>query len=709
VAKKTQQHQAGLREVIALEFQNDIRVSPNGKKVAIRVRSTNWRENRYDQDCYIYDDRTGKTHQLTRSGTVKQMEWVNDETLALLNGNGDKAQVYFFEGANGEGRQVTEHKTGVEWFHPFAGGIIFLARQPEKDEKKERTGQYGKYSHFEQEESASAVYYTGIQEGIEYQKQKRASTEDEGNKLIVPVIELSKLLTGSIAIKEIIPSPAGDALYLNCWQREDMVYARETRVFQIRLDAASALTRYLELEKAKQTANKDAASKDEKGKKEDGSYLGKVLEFKLPKSTRIAAVSPDGRKLLVGHQGRDQKFYTREDLWVAEVRKIEKAADEGASLAAMTNLTASLDRDWMTICWTKAGIFGNYIDGTRIGIFHLTPGGRVTPLNLDMYENMGFHASLGGHLGICGTNATTFVEAYLARPAGGKKKWQVKKLTDYGSQIKEWDLGKVETIRWQSRDGTEIEGVLRKPSNFDPSRKYPLVLVVHGGPTWFSADYLLTGEDRTYYPSLQFNYKDILVLKPNYRGSLGRGQAFLELNVNNLGIGDLWDIESGVEHLVTLGWVDPEKIGCMGWSQGGYISAFAGLHSDKFKAVSVGAGISDWYTYHISNDIPDFTRDYLSGSPFRDRSLYEKTAPISNIANARTPMLIQHGSEDRRVPLSNATELYRGLKEMGVPVELFIYPGMAHPITKPRENHAVMAQNLGWFSHYLLGEELKLE
>ena len=267
-------------------------------------------------------------------------------------------------------------------------------------------------------------------------------------------------------------------------------------------------------------------------------------------------------------------------------------------------------------------------------------------------------------------------------------------MTDFGRQSKDCDLGTVETITWKSRDGTEIEGVLRKPSNFDPAKKYPLVFVIHGGPTWFSADYLLSGEDVRYYPALQFIHKEVLVLKPNYRGSVGRGQAFEELNVNNLGVGDLWDVESAVDHLVELGWVNPQKVGCMGWSQGGYISAFVGLHSEKFKAVSVGAGISDWYTYHISNDIPDFTRDYLSASPFRDRALYEKTAPISNLSNAKTPMLIQHGSDDQRVPLSNATELYRGLKEMGGPVELFVFPGMAHPITKPRENHAVMYQNL---------------
>ncbi|MFN2183552.1 MAG: alpha/beta hydrolase family protein, partial [Anaerolineae bacterium] len=231
----------------------------------------------------------------------------------------------------------------------------------------------------------------------------------------------------------------------------------------------------------------------------------------------------------------------------------------------------------------------------------------------------------------------------------------------------------------------------------------------HGGPAWLSLEYLLGGDDRAYYPSVQFVNKGVVVLKPNYRGSIGRGQAFADLNVNNLGIGDLWDLESAIDHLAALGWVDAERVGCMGWSQGGYISAFAGLHSKAFRAVSVGAGISDWYTYHISNDIPDFTVDYLSGSPFRDRDLYQKTAPISQLAEARTPMLIQHGTEDRRVPLSNAMELYRGLKEMGVPVELFVFPGMAHPITKPRENHAVMHQNLAWFSHYLLGEDLELE
>jgi dipeptidyl aminopeptidase/acylaminoacyl peptidase len=710
MVKKTNRYQATLRDMLALEFPTNVRISSDGTRVAFTVRTTNWKDNRYESHCRIHDDVTRTTRQLTRYGDVKQIEWIDDETLALLKAYDDKAQIWFFEGAVGEGWQITDHKTGVEWFHPFAGGIVFMARQPEKDEKKTRTDQYGKYTHFEQEESASAIYFIGIQELLEYQRQWLAATEEEGKKLVAPVVELSKLFTEPIAIKEIIVSPVGDALYLNCWQRDDLVYLRETRVFQIRLDTKSALAKYLEVERAKQAEKKDLPpGPEEKDKKEDVSYLGKLSELKLPKGARVLAVSPDGKQLLFGYQERDQMFYTREDLWVARVKDIERAKDADKCLRVMTNLTAAFDREMMTVYWTEAGIFADYIDGTRIRIAYLDGHGKTRPLDLGVFEFGDFHVSKSGHIALSGTNAESFAEVYLGTPTKKNQKWKVRKLTDFAKQIQAWDLGKVETITWQSTDGVEIEGILLKPSNFDPAKKYPLVLVVHGGPTWFSADYLLSGEDMRYYPVLQFNLKDMLVLKPNYRGSAGRGQAFEELNVNNLGVGDLWDMESAVDHLVELGWVDPEKVGCMGWSQGGYISAFVGLHSEKFKAVSVGAGISDWYTYHISNDIPDFTRDYLSGSPFQDRALYEKTAPISNLSKAKTPMLIQHGSEDQRVPLSNATELYRGLKEMGVPVELFIYPGMGHPITKPRENHAVMYQNLNWFSHYLLGEDLKLE
>ena len=712
-------HQPTLRDMIMLEVPFELKVSPRGSRAAIIVRTTNWKEDCFQDVCHVHDLAAGTTYPLNRTGSASQVEWVDEQALALLKrgaGDDDKAQVWLYEGLVGEGWAVTDHKTSVQWFKPFASGLLFLAHHPEREEKKTRTDRFGTFTHFEQEESASALYYVGLEEQRQHQAQVKAVTEDEAKELVQPVVELSRLLDERLSIQEVIPSPAGDALYVNAWKRDDLVYFRDTSTFRIELDAPGALAEYVQREKAKkEDATENATREGETGgtrddEKEDVSYLGHITRLHLPRTASVAAVSPDGHSLLVTHQGRDDKIYSRQDGWLIDVETALQATNPDAFLAGMRNISASLDREVLEWFWVESGIYGGYVDGTRRRVARFGLDGQITPLDLgDVFPAMGFHICETGTIGLVGTDAQTFPEACLAEPSDDGQRWQVKRLTAFGQAVEVWDLGTVETIRWKSKDGTEIEGVLRKPASFDPETRHPLVFVVHGGPRWFSPDYLLAIDDRLYYPAVQFVNKGVLVLKPNYRGSIGRGQAFTDLNVNNMGTGDLWDLESAIEHLVKLGWVDPERVGCMGWSQGGYISAFAGLHSDRFKAVSVGAGVSDWYTYHISNDVPFFTTDYLSGSPFRDRELYVKTAPISNIANARTPMLIQHGSEDRRVPLSNAMELYRGLKEMEVPVELFVFPGMAHPITKPRENHAVMYQNLAWFSHYLLDEELELE
>jgi dipeptidyl aminopeptidase/acylaminoacyl peptidase len=190
----------------------------------------------------------------------------------------------------------------------------------------------------------------------------------------------------------------------------------------------------------------------------------------------------------------------------------------------------------------------------------------------------------------------------------------------------------------------------------------------------------------------------------NYRGSAGYGEKFRILNYRNLGVGDAWDVISGVDDLIKRGWVDPARIGCMGWSQGGYISAFLTTSSDRFKAISVGAGISNWATYYYNTDITPFTINYLGGNPADDPQIYLKTSPMSYIKKAGTPTLIQHGEFDRRVPIPNAYELRQGLEDRGVPVEMIVYKGFGHGIGKPRARRAAMEHNLAWFNHYIFGD-----
>ena len=175
--------------------------------------------------------------------------------------------------------------------------------------------------------------------------------------------------------------------------------------------------------------------------------------------------------------------------------------------------------------------------------------------------------------------------------------------------------------------------------------------------------------------------------------------------MRNLGVGDYEDVISGVDSLIAKGLVDKDRVGAMGWSEGGYISAFITCYSDRFKAVSVGAGISDWVTYYVNTDIHPFTRQYLKATPWDDPEIYRKTSPITYVNRAKTPTLIQHGDQDKRVPPPNSFELYQALKDRGVPVKLIFYKGFGHPINKPKQQRAVMEHNYEWFSKYIWGEE----
>jgi dipeptidyl aminopeptidase/acylaminoacyl peptidase len=273
------------------------------------------------------------------------------------------------------------------------------------------------------------------------------------------------------------------------------------------------------------------------------------------------------------------------------------------------------------------------------------------------------------------------------------------------AQAKAFTLGSREVISWKSQDGTIIEGILIKPANFDPSKKYPLLCIIHGGPTGVDRPASLTPDTR-YYPADIWAGRGALILKVNYRGSAGYGEKFRTLNVRNLGVGDAWDVISGVDYLIGKGWVDRTKVACMGWSQGGYISAFLTTSSDRFAAISVGAGISDWATYYYNTDITTFTINYLGADPVSDPEIYKKTSPISYIQNAKTPTLIQHGELDRRVPTPNGYELRQALLNRGVPVHMVVYTGYGHGITKPKSVRAVMQHNLSWFNHYLWGDPM---
>jgi dipeptidyl aminopeptidase/acylaminoacyl peptidase len=399
--------------------------------------------------------------------------------------------------------------------------------------------------------------------------------------------------------------------------------------------------------------------------------------------------SPDGKQIaFVTAMAKPSYFYLNSAIAIV---------NPGSS--AITSLTDAFDEDPNLIAWTKAGIQFAASQRTWSYLFTLDPQTKRITRHAprDNWIGAGFSLSSdSAHVAFVAAGPTEFPDIYAAPVAT----MAAKKLSDTGAQIAAWPKHTREVVRWKSQDGAEIEGVLHKPSNFQQGRRYPLLVIIHGGPTGVSRP--SPYGSGTAYPLDAFLSKGALILEPNYRGSAGYGEKFRSLNVRNLGIGDAWDVISGVDALVQQGIADKDRVGSMGWSQGGYISAFLTTkHSDRFRAISVGAGISDWMTYYVNTDIHPFTRQYLKANPWDDPKIYADTSPMTYVKQAKTPTLIQHGDQDARVPIPNAFQLYQGLRDQNVPVQLSIFKGFGHGLNKPKANRAAMQQNLDWFTRYI--------
>ncbi|HXV64862.1 MAG TPA: S9 family peptidase [Vicinamibacteria bacterium] len=402
--------------------------------------------------------------------------------------------------------------------------------------------------------------------------------------------------------------------------------------------------------------------------------------------------SPDGTRIAFVTSGGVETYYGNDEIAVVSPLGGEPAI-----------ITSRFDEDTRLLTWRRDGIYFLASARTERHLYRLLEDGSgVARLSGDGWVLGSVSlASEAPELAFTADRFERFTEVYRSpldsiAPAP---------LTDFDAQLADFALGRREVISWESTDGTTIEGVLVKPADFDSNKKYPLLFKIHGGPTGVDSQQKLPGSDRRYYPIERFVAKGALVLMVNYRGSAGYGAGFRALNVRNLGVGDAWDVESGLDRLIDQGIVDPERVGTMGWSQGGYISAFLTTHSSaRFRAASVGAGISDWMTYYVNTDIHPFTRQYLKDDPWDDPAIYQKTSPITYIKRARTPTLIQHGENDPRVPIPNAYELYQGLRDQNVPVRLAIYKGFGHAIDKPKSNRAVMTHNEEWFSKWIWEE-----
>ena len=647
-------------------------VSPDGQSVAYTVRETNWEDNEYETEIWL-GARNREPRPIT-SGRKSSLQpsWSPDgKWLAFISDRDGKRQIYRIAVDGGEAERLTNTEDGVNAFAWAPDGlrIAYTMTDPVEDSVKEREKRFGDLRIEDEDRRMAHLYVIAVPR--------------TGTSWIAP----APLTKGTFVVGSFD------------WSPDSRSIAFDHRVSSDPADGGTADISVVDVSTSQRTT---------------------LISQQGPDTN--PRWSPDGLRIaFVSSMAKPFFYYANSVVATATV-----------ATGAIETLTDSFDEDANLVAWNQQGIFFAASQRTWAYLFRVDPQSKQITRFAVADDWIGSSYSLtrdAQSVAFMGAGPKDFADVYLgqvgrvaqvgngangnlAPPTNPTRPTSPTSLTspirivavrvsNTATQIASWPQHLREVIRWKSQDGAEIEGVLHKPAGFQAGRRHPLLVVIHGGPTGISRP-VPYSNGAGYYPIDLWLARGALVLEPNYRGSAGYGEKFRSLNVRNLGIGDAWDVISGIDYLVEQGLADRERVGAMGWSQGGYISAFLTTkHADRFKAISVGAGISNWMTYYVNTDIHPFTRQYLKATPWDDPKIYADTSPMTYIKNAKTPTLIQHGDQDQRVPVPNAFELYQGLRDQNVPVQLVLFKGFGHPLNKPKANRAAMQQNLDWFDKYL--------
>lgn len=301
------------------------------------------------------------------------------------------------------------------------------------------------------------------------------------------------------------------------------------------------------------------------------------------------------------------------------------------------------------------------------------------------------------------TPSTVFTVASLDKVTD-RRAWI--QLVDATPEVKEIALGESVEVEWTSRDGKTVGGVLTYPVGYQKGQRYPLIVAIHGGPA--GADMLGFNGG---YGSQVYAGAGWAVLMPNYRGSTGYGNAHRTDIVGDYFTKGYEDIMTGVDHLIAEGIVDGDRMGALGWSAGGHWSNWILTHTDRFKAISSGAGTMNWISMYAQSDVQRNRQFYLGDGFLYDDNFdrYFDQSPLKYVKNAKTPTMIHVVEGDPRVPSPQSVELHMALKKLGVDTELFMYPGRSHGIPDPRNRLVKSVAEMAWMDYYVLGKGEKFQ
>jgi dipeptidyl aminopeptidase/acylaminoacyl peptidase len=632
-------------DIMKLKTVLGTQISPDGSSVLYVVNEPNLKESAGNTDIWMVPYAGGAVVKLTNSPSRDDTpRWSPDSSrIAFISDRDGRPQVWLINPHGGEAAKLSDVKTGVasfEWSPDGRKIALLVPEGPSDDESKK------------------------IKERDDVRVVDRDYKWTHIHVIDVETKQGKQVTSGNYAVNDFDWSPDSKRIAFSFQPTPKIGDRYNTDISIVSADGGPA-TRLIER------------------KGEDGS----------PKW------SPDGSEIAFTSSDGDVGATAQTFLCVVP-------ADGGTP----RNISRSYDGEVQSFDWAADGKTIYFVAGQRVTeqLFAISVKSgetRQVTSGQKVFGAFSFSKDSGRMAFLCQT-PTMPAEVHVSSVS----RFEQVKLTRTNPQLEELAIGETEVIHWKSSDGKDMEGLLIKPVGFEAGRKYPLLTYVHGGP---SGAFMLSFTPQLGaapipmqaepYPVQVMASQGYAILCPNPRGSNGYGEKFKMANFKDWGHGDYNDIMSGIDYLIKQGIADQDKLGIMGWSYGGYMTSWVISQTNRFKAASVGAGITNVHSFYGQTDIPETLAAYFGGKPWSDIETYKKSSAMFYATNVKTPTLIQHGEKDDRVPIPQAQELYIMLRETGVPVEFAVYPRQGHLIMEPKLQLDMLTRNLNWFNRWLKG------
>jgi dipeptidyl aminopeptidase/acylaminoacyl peptidase len=645
----------GVDDLMRMRSIVDVQIAPDGGRVAYVVSTPNLAKNEHDGALFVVPSEGGTPLRLAESIRIfntpsprPQLRWSPDgASVSLLAFAAGRPEVFAAPASGGEPRQLTKAPEGVlayEW-SPDGRSLAFITVDPMSAE--------------EERDRADKSFVI------------RAGAPDRATRLVVQRVDqpgaLRVVTPPTQYVDALSWSPDGREIAYSAAPRTGFTAAYDARVYAVALETGSARTVV------------------DRGGMNTGPRFS-------PDGRSIAFISTGGRHDIMASRsltvvnaggGASPRTYTLDDAWVNEY----VWAPDSQSIYIQAN----------------DGTFGRGMHMFEQPIVRVsTADGRA--------ERLGGGSTVAFSIGVSRDGRRIAYKSVDARSMGDvcvmdAGTARTTTITHVNPELAGFALGDLRPVSWRSFDGMQIWGLLLTPAGAAPGRRLPLLTYVHGGPgggfTYgLFPQFMHIVPQVDPYPTAAMAGLGYAVLFPMPRGGAGYGEAGQRAIVNAWGEADYKDIIAGVDHLIAQGVGDPDRLGVMGASYGGYMTNWIVTQTGRFKAASAGASLSDLSDTFYLSEGGEFMVDYFK-RPWENREGYASHSPLTFAGRVTTPLLIQHGEADPRVPIAGAWKLYRTLKALGKTVELEIYPRGGHVLREPMQQREQMRRNLEWFQRWI--------